>query len=68
MEVTQSLPDLGVPASRGELLASPDTAILRDLGDLAARSPRPLVVLFDVACMPTWTSTSGIRCSAWRIA
>jgi hypothetical protein len=49
MGVTQFLPDLGVPAGRARLLDVPATAVLHYLADLAARSPRPLVVLFDEA-------------------
>jgi hypothetical protein len=43
------LSDLGVPADRERLLDDPDTAVLQYLGDLARRSPRPLVVFFDEA-------------------
>ena len=49
MGVAQTLPDIGVPADRERLLDTPDTAVLRYLSDLAARSPRPLVVFFDEA-------------------
>ncbi len=49
MAVEADLPDLGVPAERARLLDDPDTAILRYLRDLAARSPRPLLVLIDEA-------------------
>jgi type II secretory pathway predicted ATPase ExeA len=47
--VEQDLPGLGAPAARAELLDDPQTAILRYLRDLAARSVRPLVVLVDEA-------------------
>ncbi|MFT3764848.1 MAG: endonuclease NucS [Minicystis sp.] len=49
MAVARALPDLGVPAARASLLEDPETAVLRYLHDLAARAPRPLVVLFDEA-------------------
>ncbi len=49
MGVEQMLPDVGVPAQQGLFLEDPDTAVLRYLQDLAARSPRPLVVFFDEA-------------------
>ncbi|MCC6556401.1 MAG: AAA-like domain-containing protein [Polyangiaceae bacterium] len=49
MGVEQVLPDLGVPAGRDRFLETPDTAVLHYLRDLAARSPRPLVVFFDEA-------------------
>jgi len=45
----RDLPELGVPADRARLLEDPDTAIVRYLRDLAARSPRPLLVLIDEA-------------------
>jgi hypothetical protein len=47
--VAQMLPALGVPAARGAVVESPDLAVLHYLRDLAARSPRPLVVFFDEA-------------------
>ncbi len=43
----QTLPGLGAPPDRESYLATPDTALLHYLRDLAARAPRPLVVLFD---------------------
>ncbi len=49
MGVKQALPDLGVPAERARFLDDPDTAVVRYLRDLSARSARPLVVLFDEA-------------------
>jgi hypothetical protein len=45
--VRRTLPDLGVPAARASLLDDPASAVLTYLQDLARRSPRPLVVLFD---------------------
>jgi hypothetical protein len=47
--VAQMLPDLGVPADRDRFLDRPRTAVLHYLRDLAARSPRPLVLFFDEA-------------------
>jgi hypothetical protein len=47
--LAQALPELGVPEKRDRLLDVPATAALHYLGDLAARSPRPLVVFFDEA-------------------
>lgn len=47
--VKQMLPGLAVPEDRERLFATPETALLHYLGDLAARAPRPLVVLFDEA-------------------
>ncbi len=47
--VEQSLPDLGSSGGHERLLERPDTAVLHYLRDLAARSPRPLVVFFDEA-------------------
>jgi hypothetical protein len=47
--VAQTLPGLGAPAERERMIASPSTAVLRYLRDLAARSSRPLVVFFDEA-------------------
>jgi len=47
--VGQDLADIGVPAERERLAASPGTAIVRYLQDVAARTPRPLVVLIDEA-------------------
>jgi len=49
MAVERSLPDIGAPADRARLLDDPKTAVTRYLHDLAARCPRPLVVLFDEA-------------------
>ena len=40
MALAQSLPDLGPSTDRDRVLADPETAILRSLRDLAARSPR----------------------------
>jgi hypothetical protein len=45
--VQQMLPDLGVPADHERRRDEPGTAVLHYLRDLAARSPRPLVVFFD---------------------
>ena len=45
--VRQMLSDIGPPAGSVRFLEDPDTAVLRYLSDLAARSPRPLVVFFD---------------------
>ena len=47
LTVKRALPDLGVPAERERFLSDPETAVLQYLTDLAARSPRPLVVFFD---------------------
>ncbi len=47
--VTGWLPELGLPPSRDELSRTPQTALVRYLQDLAARSPLPLVVLIDEA-------------------
>jgi hypothetical protein len=47
--VRRTLPELGVPAARARLLDDPASAVLAYLQDLARRSPRPLVVLFDEA-------------------
>ncbi len=47
--VKRTLPELGVPADRGGLLDDPASAVLGYLQDLARRSPRPLVLLFDEA-------------------
>jgi len=47
--VAMYLSDLGVPIERARLLDDPGTAVLRYLRDLAARSPRPLVVFMDEA-------------------
>lgn len=47
--VETDLPEVGVPADRADYLASPATALLRYLRDLAQRCPLPLVVLFDEA-------------------
>ena len=47
--VLYTLAELGVPAARDRLAASPETAVLDYLQDLAARSPLPLVVLIDEA-------------------
>jgi hypothetical protein len=49
MSVERTLPDLGLPAERARFLEAPESALLRYLGDLAARCPLPLVVLFDEA-------------------
>ncbi len=49
MGVEQMLPDVGVPLGRARFLDEPRTAVLRYVRDLAARSPRPLVVFFDEA-------------------
>ncbi len=49
MAVVRDLPQVSVPAGRASLLEDPETAVLRYLRDLAARTPRPLVVLFDEA-------------------
>src|SRR5262245_14996795 len=43
------LPDVGIPADRASLLATPETALFLYLRDLARRCPLPLVVLFDEA-------------------
>ena len=45
----RDLPDLGLPADAVRAVAPASTFVLRYLRDLAARSPRPLVVLFDEA-------------------
>jgi hypothetical protein len=47
--VKRALPELGLPPARARLLEDPATAVLGYLQDLAARCPRPLVVLFDEA-------------------
>ncbi len=47
--VLRVLSDVGLPADRDRFLANPRTAVLRYLRDLAARTPRPLVILFDEA-------------------
>jgi AAA-like domain len=47
--VARDLADVGVPGTRARLLESPGTSVLNYLRDLAARSPRPLVVLIDEA-------------------
>ena len=47
--VARTLADVGVPEGRERLLDTPNTAVHRYLSDLAARSPRPLVVFFDEA-------------------
>ena len=47
--VARDLPDLGVPAAEVRAVAPASTWLLRYLRDLAARSARPLVVLFDEA-------------------
>jgi hypothetical protein len=49
LAVARALPDVGPPRERERLLEDPQTAVLRYLGDLAARCPRPLVVLVDEA-------------------
>jgi hypothetical protein len=49
MGVQRMLPDVGAPPNRGRLLDVPETAVVQYLVDLAARSPRPLVVFFDEA-------------------
>ena len=45
----RDLPHLGLPAGTAREVAPASTFVLRYLRDLAARSPRPLVVLFDGA-------------------
>ncbi len=45
--VKQMLPGVAVPEERERYLEIPDTALLHYFRDLAARAPRPLVVLFD---------------------
>ena len=47
--VKRTLSDLGVPAERARFCDDPASAVLAYLQDLARRSPRPLVVLFDEA-------------------
>ena len=47
--VKQALPGLGPPPDHEHLLQDPATAVQRYLRDLAARAPRPLVVLIDEA-------------------
>ncbi|MBK8251376.1 MAG: AAA-like domain-containing protein [Polyangiaceae bacterium] len=50
---------LGKPAERDHLVDTPDSSVLRYLRDLAARSPRPLVVVFDeVDCLVGKTMVS----------
>ncbi|MBK8251375.1 MAG: AAA-like domain-containing protein [Polyangiaceae bacterium] len=50
---------LGKPAERDRLVDTPDSSVLRYLRDLAARSPRPLVVVFDeVDCLVGKTMVS----------
>jgi AAA-like domain len=49
MAVERSLRDVGVPKDRDGFLDDPETAVLRYLRDLSARSPRPLVLLVDEA-------------------
>jgi hypothetical protein len=59
MGVQQRLPDLGLPPERDRFVEAPESALLHYLGDLAARCPLPLVVLFDeVDCLvgPTMVS------------
>ena len=45
----RDLPDLGLPADAARAVAPASTFVLRYLRDLAARSPQPLVMLFDEA-------------------
>jgi hypothetical protein len=45
----RDLPDLGLPSDEARSLSPASTFLLRYLRDLAARSPRPLIVLFDEA-------------------
>ncbi|MCX4239818.1 AAA family ATPase [Paraliomyxa miuraensis] len=47
--VMSDLPDLAPPSGPARALEPARSAIHRYLGDLAARAPRPLVVLFDEA-------------------
>ena len=47
--VKRTFPDLGVPAAQARLQGDPASAMLDYLQDLARRTPRPLVVLFDEA-------------------
>ncbi len=47
--VRQTFPDLAPPSESARNLDNPATAVTRYLGDLASRSPRPLVVVFDEA-------------------
>lgn len=47
--VESTLPDLGVPAAAVRKLKPSATFLLRYLRDLAARSDKPLVILFDEA-------------------
>jgi hypothetical protein len=49
MAITQALPALGPIPDPEDLLADPATCLLRALQALSARSPLPLVVLFDEA-------------------
>ena len=47
--VEAHLPEIGAPADRATYLATPATALVLYLRDLARRCPTPLVVLFDEA-------------------
>ncbi|HWO19812.1 MAG TPA: hypothetical protein VNO30_13595 [Kofleriaceae bacterium] len=47
--VENDLPEVGIPAKRAGYLATPATALVLYLRDLARRCPLPLVVLFDEA-------------------
>ncbi|MFO0755831.1 MAG: AAA-like domain-containing protein [Byssovorax sp.] len=47
MAIRRSLPDIGIPAERDRFLDDPPSALRRYLGDVAARCPYPLIVLFD---------------------
>lgn len=49
MAVDHHLPKVGHALDLQSLLASPRTAVIRYLRDLAARCPKPLVVFFDEA-------------------
>ncbi|MEX1367290.1 MAG: ATP-binding protein [Nannocystaceae bacterium] len=47
LAVTRDLPELALPGGRARALEPARSCIRRYLHDLAARAPRPLVVLFD---------------------
>jgi hypothetical protein len=47
MAVARDLPDLELPPAEARSTEPPSTFVVRYLRDLAARSPRPLVLLFD---------------------
>ncbi len=47
--IKRTLPSLGVPEGRARFLEDPASAVLVYLQDLAKRSPKPLVILFDEA-------------------